>query len=365
VRRSLLARPVLTLTSILTVALSVGLALTLFEARDAGEQAMLRGGGNTHLVVSRDGSPLAAVLNNVYFSETPRRPLRWAEFRTIAERYPLEYAIPTLLGDSYRGQPVVATTREMFEVFTPSPGPDSSWTFAAGRPFDDHWEIVVGAEAARRTGLGLGDHVHLSHGYGESDHAAHDDRHFDVVGVLAPTGTPMDRALFISLESSWTMHADDRRRAEDPGAPLLAVEDLTDADRMVTGIHLRVATRPGRMMTTMMQQVFDELRRDTTITVAQPGVQIRRLLEVVSGVDHLVSGLLLVVLLSSALSIALALVNATEHRRRQIAVLRVLGFTRARLVRLTLTESAMIGLIGGTLGILLAMAGVHLVAFLL
>lgn len=395
IRRSLTARLFSTVTTVLTVAVAVGLLLTLLTMREAGRRAFDRGSGNMHLLVSRDASPLVGVLNGIFYAGSPRRPIEWARYEQLARSAPFEFAIPTQIGDSYRGNPVLATTPEFFSKFQPVDR--QPWAFAEGRAFDKDWEIVLGAQAARATGLKLGDRVSLTHGSGQSrggepGPAVHEHAEFkyEVVGILAPTGSAHDRALFTNLESAWIIHAHDRREREEaqhePPRPAghehetddehaahaadhdhaneaaTTAADLVEGDRLITGVYLRLITRAGSDTPANLPQVFDQLRRDTSITVAQPQQEIARLFGIVSSIDQVLVGMAVVVMISSGIAIMLALYNSMEQRRRQIAVLRVLGASRARVFNLVLTESAVIGFLGAVAGIGLAVGGLVVVA---
>jgi putative ABC transport system permease protein len=116
-------------------------------------------------------------------------------------------------------------------------------------------------------------------------------------------------------------------------------------------VLLRVATRPGMQASAAIQTVFDQLRRDPTITVAQPVQQINFLFRIVSSIDQVLLAMALVVMISAAVSILLSLYNSMDQRRRQIAVLRVLGASGGRIFGLVMTESAIIGLAGAALGV--------------
>ena len=154
-----------------------------------------------------------------------------------------------------------------------------------------------------------------------------------------------------------------RKAAPQKGRPTVA--DLRPVEKQVTGIYLRVMSREGRALSGALPQVFSVLRSDTSITVAQPSHQIQTLFTVVGGVEQIFAALVGIVFVSSILAIGLALYNSTEQRRRQIALLRVLGFSRPRIVLLTLTESALLGILGGLAGSLVSMAGVVVAASIL
>lgn len=357
-----------TITTIVTVAVAVGLMLVLLSMRNSAQQAFARGSGNMHFMISRDASPLVAVLNGVFYADPPRNYIDWPKYIQIANNYPFEYAIPTQQGDSFRGLPVMATTEEFFEKFEPSV--DEPWELEDGRFFQSPFEVVVGAEAARARGIKVGDSLFLSHGassdtgeaVSEGDHV-HTEYTYNVVGVLLPTGSAHDRALFTDLDSSWILHAHDRRKAElGHDIALTTIEDLEVQDKKVTGIYARVFSRPGMQGSASMQPVFNALRGDTSITVASPSNQIAQLFEIVSNIDKILIAMAGVVMVSSAIAIMLALYNSMEQRRRQIAVLRVLGSSRSHIFELVVTESAILGLLGAIVGVGLAFGGGLLVA---
>jgi putative ABC transport system permease protein len=368
-----------TVTTVVTVAVAVALLLVLLTMRDSARRAFSRGSGNMHFVISAEPDPLTVVLNNIFYARPPRNPMMWKDFEALVARLPIAgggpgfedgFAIPIQHGDSYRGFPVLATTPEFFSRFEPVPG--KSWAFRAGRAFAGDFEVVAGALAADGAGLRIGGEVELTHGApssGSPGGHVHDEFHFKVVGVLEPSGTAHDRALFISLQSAWIVHAQDRLEAEHAAGDdhghgeegeeehLATAADLTEGDRKITGAYLRVMTRTGSNISSAMQGVFNQLRGERGFTVAQPADELRRLFAIVSNFEQILVVIAGVVMVSSGIAIMVALYNSMEQRRRQIAVLRVLGASRARIFGLILTESALLGILGAGAGIALALVG--------
>ncbi|MCH2160906.1 MAG: ABC transporter permease [Phycisphaerales bacterium] len=401
VLRSLRTRKVSSGITIAMVAVAVALLLTLLSLRESAQQSFRRGTGNAHLLVSGDASPLVAVLNGIFHLNAPRMSIPMTKIEEIKSKFPWAYAIPTQLGDSFRGFPVVASNPQYLEKFEPVAG--EPWGFLTGRGPAGALEVALGSEVARSTGLGVGDRLHLTHGSpggrepvvrvvtgpqfpgmpGEDEpgdestnfpgmdegpvapeieiHAelaphVHDEFAFEVVGVLKPTGSHHDRTVVADLRGAWLVHAVDRREAA--GRPLpTGVEDLEDGDRLVTGLLLQTPTRPGRGVSVSVQQAFDMLRRDPELTVASPSNQIDRLFQIVSGVDAIFVAMAVAVLCSTAIGVLLALWNSMDMRRRQIAILRVLGASRGRVLGLVLGESVMMGLAGAVLGTVLCVLG--------
>ncbi len=424
VTRSLRTRLFSTVTTVLMVAVSVALMLALLSMKDAGRRSFERGPGNMHILVSADTGPLPSVLNAVFYARSPARPITYARFLALVgpgggggggeERppLPLEYAVPTLQGDSYRGFPTMATTPEFFTKFQPDPEADQAadrrWRLEAGRFFEKPFEVVAGAKAAAGAGLKVGDTIYLTHGtgasragaddgagddhghgdhghddhghgdHGHDDHGHDDHGHdhppgahvhrefpFKVVGILSPTGAAHDRAVFCDLTSSWILHAHDRREREDPKVKTTTEADLQEADKLITGIYMRVKTRPGSDASAGIGQVFEVLRRQVDLTVANPADQVRQLFVIVSNIDQIFLAMAAVVMVCGGLAIMLALYNSMEQRRRQIAVLRVLGASQGRIFGLIVTESAVIGVLGALVGVGACVGGVRVVAAVL
>ena len=370
VLRSIRVRLLASSVTVAMVAIAVALLLVLMSLREAASQAFRRGTGNIHLLVSADASPLVGVLNGLFYANAPANPIAWAKYEEIKNSFPWQWAIPTQLGDSFRGSPVMATTPEFLSNFEPVSG--KPFQFASGKAFAEDFQVVAGSQAASEYGLSVGQKIVFSHGSGASREGGHEhaDHPYEVVGILNSTGSAHDRALFTNLQSTWIIHAEDRREKAEQAAHEEEAEhdhahdhehvdaaDLTDADKLVTGILLRLPTRPGSDASASIAAQFDRLRRDMAITVAQPAQQIGRLMAIVGDIDWLFLAMAVVVLVSSAISIMLAMVASMELRRRQVAVLRVLGASAWRVFALAITESTLIGLIGSILGAILAFGG--------
>jgi putative ABC transport system permease protein len=217
---------------------------------------------------------------------------------------------------------------------------------------------VIGNAVARDTRMPIGSKIVFTHGShssregdGDAGHAhVHEEYQFEVVGILEPTGAPHDRALFCSLESSWILHAHDRFEREGTHKTVTPA-DLVEEDRLVTGALLRLPSRePGSAPPALVSQ-YDRLRRDGSITVALPANEVQRLFGIVASLDVLFIAMAAATLVSSAVAILLSMMNSMGERRRQVAILRVLGASRARIFWLVLTESTLVGLVGAVAGV--------------
>jgi len=349
VTRSMRHRFFSSAVTVLSVGVACGLVTLLISMRDAGENSFKRGTGNVQMLISKEPGALTSVLNSMFYAQAPGNPITWSQYLALKDGYPFAWAIPTQLGDSYRDAPVMGTTSAFFSSFEPAPG--LAWSLKDGRYFDQPFELVVGSDAAERLGLTLGDHLSLEHGTPRTPGGhTHDQFEFAIVGLLEPTGTAHDRAIFTSLESSWILHAHDRREEIFGHGIVTTDEDLIEDDKKITAVYASLGGRKAAL-----NQVLASLQRDPDWTVANPSKSVGDLFTIVSNIDQVLLAMAIAVMLSSGVSILLALYNSMEQRRRQIAVLRVLGATRARVFGLVFTESAIIGLLGGAMGVGIAL----------
>ena len=359
VARSLKSRWFSTFLTAMTVAIAAGLMTLLISMRSAGEGAFRRGTGNVEMLISKEPGPLASVLNSLFYAEAPGNSILFSEYQELNDAYPFAWTVPTLLGDSFQGSPVMGTNLDFFESFEPAIG--TPWSLAQGRYFDKPFEIVLGSIAASRHDVGLGDSLVLHHGSPRSP-GGHDHEEFayTVVGILKPTGTAHDRAVFTDLTSAWILHAHDRRENQLGEGIETSEADLIDADKKITAIYASLGDRKAALT-----QILSALRRDPDWTVASPASTVGNLFKIVSNIDEILLAMAIAVMLSSGISILVALYNSMDQRRHQIAVLRVLGASKMRVFSMILTESAMIGALGGSIGILLAIVGGRAVSTIL
>lgn len=392
IAKSLRARLLSTVITVLLLAVPAAILLVLMTTRAGARSAFERGAGNMHVVISGNTSPVASVLENVFYAGVPQTVIPFEKWTELRQDRRAAFVIPVLQGDSVGGFPTVATTADMFSAPAPaaavspvagdaaSPATDSRrrneppppfmpdgqrpFELASGRFFAPGeagtFDVVLGAVAARGLRKGVGDQLVMAHGAaGETPSHTHDDHPFTVVGVLRPTGTPHDRAVFITLESTWIVHADENRRvAARRGGPAFVEPEagnLTPAEKPVSSLYVRGRTPVAA----------DGVRRSAEamgLGGALVGPAVTRLFRIVGGLDPILVGLVVLVALSGAASITLAMYNSMDQRRRQTAVLRVLGASRPRVFAMVLTESAAIGIAGGVLGALLAQGAMAVVA---
>jgi putative ABC transport system permease protein len=131
------------------------------------------------------------------------------------QRY-TDTAIPILLGDYLQKEDsawrVCATNRNFFDKLILDVDKQNHFEFAEGRCFDNfdqevgYFGAVVGSITARQAKLKVGDRILVTHGDPSSESSHLHDQEFTVTGILASTGTPNDRVLFVNMEGFYLIN---------------------------------------------------------------------------------------------------------------------------------------------------------------
>jgi len=334
----------LTLLSIgLSVALLLGVERVRYDARASFEQSV----SGTDLVIGARTSPIQLILYTVFRIGDATSNVRWQSFLDIAGHPAVAWSIPLSLGDSHRGFPVLGTTLAYFEHFRY--GDAQSLTFAAGRPFGSIFDAVLGAEVADRLGYAVGDRIVLNHGTGDVSLAEHSDKPFTVVGLLARTGTPLDRTVHVSLQAIEAIHLDWQGGAPLPGVKIKPeyVSKFDLAPKVITGMLVGLQSRAGVFK---MQRFVNEYAAEPLLAVL-PAVALEQLWDVVGIVERTllaVSAMVVAVGLTGLIAVVLASLN---ERRRELAILRSVGARPRDIFVLLMMEGAGITLLGALFGV--------------
>ncbi len=334
--------------TLIAIALSVTLLLGIERVRQDARDSFAQSVSGTDLVVGARSSPLQLLLYAVFRIGEASNNLGWDSAQALAAHPGVAWTIPLSLGDSHRGYPVLGTTPAYFEHFRY--GDKQPLQLAQGKPFEGLFDVVLGAEVAERLGYQLGDKITLAHGMNE-DGPEHGDKPFSVVGILARTGTPVDRTLHIGLEALEAMHLDWQGGAPIPGfaIPPELVKKFNLTPKSVTAVLVGLKTRAG----VFAMQRYVANYRDEPLMAVLPGVALSQLWDMMAVAERTLLAIsALVVVVSFAGLVAVVLAGLGE-RRRELAILRANGARPRDVFALLALEGTCVTLAGVLLGTLL------------
>ena len=202
--KSLLNRRLTAILTLLSVAMSVALLVGVERIRTEAKASFANTISGADLIVGARGGPLNLVLYSIFRMGEATNNISWESYQTIARHPAVAWTIPLSLGDAHRGFRVLGTDANYFVYYRFGAG--QPLEFAQGAMFDDATGAVLGAEVAAALGYRIGEEIVVSHGLGEVSFEHHDDAPLRVVGVLAHTGTPVDRTVHVSLAAITRMH---------------------------------------------------------------------------------------------------------------------------------------------------------------
>jgi putative ABC transport system permease protein len=335
--------------TLVAVALSVTLLLGVVRVRQEAKDSFAQSISGTDLIVGARTSPVQLMLYAVFRIGEATNNMRWQSYQDLASHPEVAWSIPLSLGDSHHGFPVLGTSTAYFEHFRY--GASQALAFSAGKPFAGVFDAVLGAEVAAHLGYRLGDHITLTHGMSGEGLAEHADKPFSVVGILAPTGTPVDRTVHMSLEAMEAIHLDWQAGAPMPGFSIPAeyVRKFDLRPKEITAVLVGLKSRAAVFK---MQRYINNYAPEALLGVL-PGVALDQLWQVVGIAERTllaVSAMVVAVGLSGLIAVILA---SLGERRRELAILRSVGAKPSDVFLLLTAEGLFITMLGALLGVLL------------
>lgn len=319
--KSLLNRRVTVFMTVLTLAISFTLLLTVQHLKEQAKESFSSSVSGVDLIVGARSGQLNLLLYSVFRVGNPTNNISWDTYQHIKQHARIAWTVPISLGDSHRGYRVIGTTQDYFEHFKYANR--RSLQFQQGEQFDDLFDVVLGAEVARELGYSIGDSLTLSHGMGSTSFMHHDDLPFRVRGILQPTGTPVDKSLHVSLEAIEAIHVGWQHGAPIPGqtatADELRAKSLTP--KQITAFLVGMDSRAASFV---VQRQINQYRQEP-LSAILPGVALGELWQMLSSVEHLLSLVSYLVLFSAFAGLVTMLFASMKERQREIAILRASG----------------------------------------
>ncbi|MBT9474224.1 FtsX-like permease family protein [Polaromonas sp.] len=341
--RFLWSRPLAAALNLLLLSLGLASITFLLLVSHQINSAFERDLAGIDVVVGAKGSPMQLILSGVFQLDLPTGNIPLAAVQTLQAHPQVASVIPISMGDSFRGFRIVGTTPDYVTHYAAE--------LAQGVLWRSPMQAVLGARVAQQSGLKVGDTFSGAHGLVSSVGAgadAHEESPYTVTGILAPTGSVLDRLVLTSLESVWQVHDADAA----PG----------DKDRQTRAREREVTLALIEYRTPLAAVTFPRFINTTTgMQAAAPALEITRLLSMLGvGLDVL-RALAGVLLLTAGLSVFIALWGAVRERRADLALLRMLGAPPRKVAGLLLCEALWLALLAIVPGVL---AGQGLVALL-
>ena len=347
--KSLWNRRASLLLTVLSIAISIMLLLGVEYIRKEAKQSFMSTISGTDLVVGARSGPVQLLLYSVFRIGNATNNISWKSYQEIKNHKRVAWTIPISLGDSHKGYRVLGTNQDYFKYY--KHGNKQALEFASGKPFNGVFETVLGAEVAKKLGYKLDDKIIIAHGSGSTSFTEHADKPFTVVGVLKPTGTPIDRTVHVALEGIEAIHID-----WIGGAPIagykVSAEDALKKDLRPELITAFLVGMKNRVATFRLQREINEYTREPLMATI-PGIALSELWQAIGHFETVLRIITGFVVIAGLLGMLTTLLSTLNERRREMAILRAVGAYPRHVFLLFVLESLILVTIGCALGLTL------------
>jgi putative ABC transport system permease protein len=295
-------------------------------------------------VLAPKGSPLQIVLNALYHLENMPGKIKWTYYKEVEKEKIVAQAIPFVVGHSYGGFRVNAIDKRFLTEFEYLPGKTFSFSEkegGKGRPFETLTEAVAGWVAAKSLHIRLGDVFNPVCGVQEGD-PVHEKDFLEFVGIIAPTGTPHDRAIYIPLEAFYGLEG-------HPQETVIMADH--EEFREISGAYIKIKRIRGGALHPAIQDLKFAINQSARNQLVVPAEVMPRLHNIIGWVDKVLIAIAIILTALSALFLFISLLSALREMRRDLALFRALGATRKTVMGLVISEALIISVLGGILGL--------------
>jgi len=344
--------------TVFSIALSTFLLLGVERIRTELRENFASSVSGTDLIVGARTGSTQLLLYSVFRIGAATNNISWKSVQALQAHPGVDWVVPLSLGDSHRGFAVLATSTDYFTRFRY--GDRQTLKLREGKPFSELFDAVVGAEVADKLGYHVGQKITLAHGSGELNVAEHADKPFTVVGVLARTGTPVDRTVHIGLAAMEAIHLEWVGGAPMPGVKIPA-EQVRKFDLTPKNVTAALVGLKNRAAVFGVQRWISTYTGEPLMAIL-PGVALDELWSVIGIGENallLMSALVALVSLAGLVSVVMAGLN---ERRRELAVLRAVGAGLRHVLALLALEGALVTVLGVLLGVTMAVLGIALLS---
>ena len=373
---SLRSRLFNTFLSVLLTAFGLSIALLVIQFSNHVQKSLNTDGNNIDIVIGAKGSPLQLVLSTIYHIDIPNGNILYDDAKKFINHPQISKAIPLALGDNWKGFRIVGTTDEYIKHYKAE--------IIQGRNWNKDYEIVIGSSV----NLKINNKISGSHGIIEGG-SSHSDIKYNVVGIMKPTGTVLDRLILTSLNSVLDIHGlqeihehhqndshDKHTSHDEPDShdehtshDKHTSHDEHDAhdnksDHYKNKKDLGSAEITALLITTKSPAANINLprliNRQSSMQATNPAIEITRLTTMLGLGSKSFSILSSILILIAILSIFSGLASNLDNRKGDLAILRAIGYSKIRIFKIISLEGVIIVTIGIIIGLIISILGFRL-----
>ncbi|CAE6882730.1 ABC transporter permease [Vibrio sp. B1FLJ16] len=344
--KSLMNRKATALLTVLTVAISVVLLLGVERIRTQAKDSFANTISGTDLIIGGRSGQVNLLLYSVFRIGNATNNIDWKSYQEFANHRSVDWAIPISLGDSHKGFRVMGTNHSYFEHY--KYGSKQPLTLIEGKKFNGLFEAVLGSDVAKQLGYQIGSEIIIAHGISDVGFSRHDNLPFRVVGILAPTGTPVDKTVHVSLEAIEAIHVgweSGARLGPTPNADEIKAREFQPKQITAMLVGLK-----SRIQTFALQRQINTYPKEP-LSAIMPGVALHELWGMMSVAEQALMAVSGFVVVAGLLGMLSSLLTSLQERRREMAILRAMGARPKHVFSLLISEASLLTFAGIFVGV--------------
>ncbi|KLV02469.1 peptide ABC transporter permease [Photobacterium aquae] len=343
--QSLANRKTTALLTLLTIAISVTLLLGVEKIRTQAKSSFANTISGTDLIVGARSGQVNLLLYSVFRIGNATNNIDWASYQELSQHRSVNWTIPISLGDSHRGFRVIGTNHSYFEHYRYGQG--QALKFNQGRPFENLFETVLGSEVAKKLGYQINDEIIIAHGLSDKAFNRHDNLPFTVVGILAPTGTPVDRSVHTSLAAIEAIHVGWESGARlGPTPEAEALNQIDFEPKQITAFFVGLKSRIQAFALQRQINTYNE----EPLSAIMPGIALHELWGMMSLAEQALLVISGFVVIAGLLGMLTSILTSLNERRREMAILRAMGARPGHIFFLLISEATVLTTLGLVIG---------------
>lgn len=340
--QSLKNRKTTAFLTLIMIALSVILLLGVERIKNQTKDNFSNSISGTDLIVGARSGQVNLLLYSVFHIGNATNNIDWQSVKEINQNRAVAWSIPISLGDSHRGFRVIGTNLDYFKHY--KYGQKQALVFKQGAPFDKLFDAVIGSEVAKKLNYEITDKIIIAHGLSDKKFTRHDKHPFTITGILAPTGTPVDKGIYVSLPAIEAIHL---------GLKSASINQLEKNDanlleaKQITALFLGLKSR---IQVFSLQRAINQYKQEPLMAII-PSMALHELWQMMTLAEQALFIVSSAVVLASLLGMLTHLLTSLNERRREMAILRAVGARPLHIFALFMLEALFLTSMGILIGL--------------
>ncbi len=341
--------------TVFSLAISMMLFLTVDNIRGQAKNSFVNTVSDIDLIVGARSGSIQLLLYSIFHIGNATNNISWNTYQKISSHPRIAWSIPLSLGDSHKGFRVIGTEKHFFQNY--SYHKNTKLAFAKGSEFSSPFDVVIGANVAKKLSYTLNEDIIIAHGIGNVGLTRHEDTPFKIKGILKPTGSPIDDSLLISLQGLELMHTG-WESGVNTGQRFDHKTDSQQSNtiepKSITAFLLKLKSKHDVFG---IQRAINQYNKEPLLAIL-PSITLLELWKVVGIIEKILLVISSFVIITALLSMLAIILTNLNSRRHEIAVLRSLGASPFKISLLMILETELLILIATVFAMILMYTGI-------